>query len=165
MVRKKVEGDEAQRRAAAREARREGQAPSARGQTTGASKQRAHLPGHGSVPHEDKLASGGRAKQGEPVSAASAAPRAGQPGHDYTGRGQPPYTEQHERVFQAVTEAGQERGGDGAHLQEVARAAGLPPGETRDLLHDLVTVHRLVTELAGADSPDLGPRYEAKPRL
>jgi hypothetical protein len=33
------------------------------------------------------------------------------------------------------------------------------------LLHDLVTVHRLVTELEGTDTPDLGPRFEEKPRL
>jgi hypothetical protein len=44
MVRKKVEGDEDQRRAAAREAERAGERPSARGAMTGASKQRATWP-------------------------------------------------------------------------------------------------------------------------
>ncbi|MEU2791441.1 hypothetical protein [Streptomyces sp. NPDC007100] len=64
MVRKKVEGDENQRRAAAREARRAGEAPSARQATTGASKQRAHEPEKAS--HEEKLATQHRGKQDEP---------------------------------------------------------------------------------------------------
>jgi len=36
---------------------------------------------------------------------------------------------------------------------------------TRALLHDLAAVHRLVTILQGTDNPDLGPRFEVKPRL
>jgi hypothetical protein len=41
----------------------------------------------------------------------------------------------------------------------------MPPDETRAPLHDLTRVHRPVTELAGVDIPDMGPRWEAKPRL
>lgn len=62
MVRKKVEGNEDQRRAAARQARREGEAPSAQKETTGASKQRTHRPRHES--HEDKVAAIHQGKQG-----------------------------------------------------------------------------------------------------
>ncbi|MGK5531598.1 hypothetical protein ACSNOC_13505, partial [Streptomyces sp. URMC 129] len=43
MVRKKMEGDEDQRRTWAREAERVGERPSGRGTTTGASKQRTHV--------------------------------------------------------------------------------------------------------------------------
>lgn len=42
MVRKKMEGDEQQRRKKAREARERGHAPSEEGATTGGSKQRQH---------------------------------------------------------------------------------------------------------------------------
>jgi hypothetical protein len=45
------------------------------------------------------------------------------------------------------------------------RGAGLTPDETRSLVHDSVSVHRLVTELGGADRPDLGPPlFEVTPR-
>jgi RNA polymerase sigma-B factor len=50
-------------------------------------------------------------------------------------------------------------------VAEIADASGLSREETWVLLHDLVTVHRLVTELEGTDTPDLGPRFEEKPRL
>jgi hypothetical protein len=42
---------------------------------------------------------------------------------------------------------------------------GVAAWETAGLLHDLVTVHGLATELAGSDTPDMGPRFEIKPRL
>lgn len=145
MVRKKVEGDEEQRRAASREARREGEVPSARGVTTGASKQPGSQPGG--------------TEAGAEVGGSAAEER------DFTGRGRPGYTEAHERVFQAIAEAEQEHGGEGVTLDEAARRAGVPKDQTRTLLHDLTQTHRLVTELAGADEPDLGPRYETKPRL
>ncbi|MET9680415.1 hypothetical protein [Streptomyces coeruleorubidus] len=62
--------------------------------------------------------------------------------------------------------ATQERnGGDAVHLEEIVRASGVPQEETRILLHDLTQVHRLVTELAGGDTPDMAPRYEVAPRL
>lgn len=61
MVRKKMEGNEQQRRAAAHRARREGDSPSARKQTLGASKQRAHQPRH--EPHEEKMAALHQGKQ------------------------------------------------------------------------------------------------------
>ena len=61
MVGKKVEGNEDQRRAAAREARREGTTPSALKETTGASKQPGHHGRH--EPHEEKVASIHQGKQ------------------------------------------------------------------------------------------------------
>lgn len=41
----------------------------------------------------------------------------------------------------------------------------MPPDRVKVLLHDLSTEHRLVTQLRGSDSPDLGPHFEVKPRL
>ena len=76
-----------------------------------------------------------------------------------------PYTEAHELVFRALIRIQREHHGEAAHLEEVAGASGLPPDETSELLHDLVTVHGLATELAGSDSPDMGPRFEVKPRI
>ncbi|MFE0438706.1 hypothetical protein ACFW2K_27520 [Streptomyces nigra] len=55
--------------------------------------------------------------------------------------------------------------GDTVLSDEIARRAEVPPDEMRALLHDLTRVHRLATELAGVDTPDMGPRWEAKPRL
>ncbi|MFE0354616.1 hypothetical protein ACFW2I_14070 [Streptomyces nigra] len=45
-----------QRRAAARDAAAAGEAPSARNETLGASKQRTHMRHGGSVTHEDRIA-------------------------------------------------------------------------------------------------------------
>lgn len=53
MVRKQMEGDNRQRRAAAREARDEGLSPSEAGVTTGASKQNKHLKGNAS--HAERI--------------------------------------------------------------------------------------------------------------
>jgi hypothetical protein len=50
-MRKQTEGDNRQRRAAAKQARSEGRAPSAAGVTTGASKQRHHV---AAGDHEDR---------------------------------------------------------------------------------------------------------------
>ncbi|MFC4906681.1 hypothetical protein [Actinomadura gamaensis] len=166
MVRKKVEGNEQQRRAAAREAHRAGEAPSARKQTTGASKQRSHLTGRNSLTHEEKVTSPHRGKQQwEAGQADGTRPAAPEETRTFHGRGRPGYSERHERVFQAVADAEAEHDGQGVDLDETARRVGLPKDETRTLLHDLMTVHGLVTELAGADDPDLGPRYEVKPRM
>jgi hypothetical protein len=63
MVRKKVEGDETQRRHAAREARKSGDSPSAENVTTGASKQRHSRPKSEPHHHEERLASIHRGKQ------------------------------------------------------------------------------------------------------
>ncbi|MFF8193349.1 hypothetical protein ACF05L_21385 [Streptomyces bobili] len=84
-------------------------------------------------------------------------------GRSFMARG--PYTEAHELVFQALTRVQREHQGEAAHLEEVAGASGLPPDETSGLLHELVTVHGLATELAGSDSPDMGPRFEVMPRI
>lgn len=167
MVRKKVEGDEAQRRAWAREAERTGERPSAQRTTTGASKQRAHLPNRSSLTHEEKTESVHRGKQRRESREVAAARKADRPtpprGRTFTGREHPEYDEEHARVFQALSDAEQRHDGEAVYAQEVARTAGLPDARTRVLLHDLVTVHRLATELQGTDKPDLGPRYETKP--
>ncbi|MFC9289472.1 hypothetical protein [Streptomyces sp. NPDC057052] len=81
----------------------------------------------------------------------------------FEGRG--PYSEEHERVFQVLSRLQREHQGEAVHLEEVAGASRLPPEETAELLHDLVTVHGLATELAGSDTPDLGPRFELRPHL
>lgn len=170
MVRKKMEGDENQRRAAANRADREGERPSARGETTGASKQPTHLTGQSSLTHEERLAETHRGKQDEPrsedVEGPVRTPADLEPERTFAGRGKE-YTDQHARVFEAVTEAQEERGGEAVVLDVVARGAGLPKEETRALLHDLATTHRLVTELQRPEpgSPDMGTRFEAKPRL
>jgi hypothetical protein len=163
MVRKKTEGNEEQRRAAARRTRQHGVQPSALSETTGASKQREHLPRH--EPHDEKLAAAHQGKQRWQAIEA----RLGQPGgpgwNREFGPGSPEYAEEHEQVVSALAAAQGARGGEGVYRQEIARRAALPPERVRELLHDLTTVHRLVTQLEGADSPDLGPRFEIKPRL
>ena len=69
------------------------------------------------------------------------------------------YTDEHARVFSALTDAQQAHNGEAVYLDEVARCSGLPREQTRALLHGLAAVHRLVTILPGADDPDLGPRF------
>ena len=163
MVGKKVEGNEDQRRAEAREAHREGTTPSALKETTGASKQPGHHGRH--EDHEVKVASIHQGKQGWEETVPRRGPADEPPPVDYIGRGRPDYTDDHARVFTALTQAQEEHNGDAVYLDEIADGASLPEEQTRVLLHDLVTVHRLVTELQGSDHPDLGPRFEVKPRL
>ena len=165
MVGKKVEGNEEQRRAAARQARLQGETPSALKETTGASKQRSHLGRH--EPHEKKMAAVHQGKQEWQASREAeadvrdtVAPGSGQPS---PAPGSREYTAAHERVFTAIVAAQQAHDGEGVYLDEVARASGLDPKRTRALLHDLVTIHRLVTEMQGGDVPDLGPRFAARP--
>ena len=161
MVRKKVEGNEEQRREAARQARREGETPSARKVTTGASKQRSHRPRH--EPHEQKMAAAHQGKQewqATREAEADVRDRAVQePEQSFSGQQNSDYTASHERVFSALMEAQQAHGGEGVYLEEVAQASDLDRERTRALLHDLTAVHRLVTELQSADEPDLGPRF------
>lgn len=160
MVRKKVEGNEEQRRAAAREARREGQAPSAQEVTTGASKQRTHL--RHSLPHEEKAAAVHEGKQQWPGGVGDLPPGTS-PERALAGHAD--YSEAHERVFLALTEAQERHGGEAVYLEEVARGSGMSREQARGLLHDLARVHRLVTVVEQADTPDLGPRFEVRPRL
>ena len=61
---KQMEGNQNQRRAAARHARQEHEAPSADQVTTGAWKQRRHLPA--SADHDEKIAARHEGKQDEP---------------------------------------------------------------------------------------------------
>ncbi|MFE3032356.1 hypothetical protein ACFXKY_11955 [Streptomyces canus] len=169
MVGKKMEGNEEQRRAAAREAAAAGESPSARNETTGASKQRTHLRHGGSVTHDDRIAAQHRGKQqwrpGDLAEERIKDPAAAGPERTFVEGERQEYTQEHERVFQAVSAAQAAHDGDAVYLDEIARGADIPPNETRALLHDLTRVHRLVTELAGADTPDMGPRWETKPRL
>jgi hypothetical protein len=164
MVRKKMEGDEEQRRAAARAAREAGSTPSADKVTTGASKQRSHLSHRDSVTHDERLASRHRGKQraGDTGEARGRAPDR-EPAVSFTGRGRPGYSSEHERVLGALVRSMERHGGDAVHLEEVARTADMPRDEVRPLMHDLVTTHKVATELAGVDRPDLGPRYGLKP--
>ncbi|GAA3656864.1 hypothetical protein ACG5V6_00255 [Streptomyces chitinivorans] len=160
---KKMEGDEDQKRAAAREAERAGQQPSERSETTGASKQRTHLTGRSAITHEERLETRDQGKQGR--RAADTGPRpAGQTGRTFTGRGAPPYGEEHEKVFRALAAEEGRHPGEPVHLQDVSRAAELPEERTRVLLHDLVAVHKLATEVQEDAGPGTGPRYETKPR-
>ncbi|UNO43531.1 hypothetical protein [Streptomyces sp. MST-110588] len=168
MVRKKVEGDEEQRRAAAREAERAHETPGARHVTTGGSKQRTHLTSKHSLTHEEKIATVHEGKQQSvPASATRRErdPAARDAERTFRGRGSPEYSARHEAVFRAVADMErQHEPGRGAYLDEVARSADLPKEETRALLHDLTATHKLVTVLRDSgDTPDQGPRFEVKP--
>ncbi|UED84977.1 hypothetical protein [Streptomyces profundus] len=166
MVRKKVEGNEEQRRAAARSAREAGESPSARNVTTGGSKQRTHVPDRNSWSHEERTEPLERGKQrveaAEEEARRAEPPPAPPPGRDFTGRAHPGYDQEHQAVFQAVATAERRHGGNAVHAHEVARTAGLPHDRTKVLLHDLVTDQRLVTKLENTDTPDMGPRYETR---
>lgn len=165
MVRKKTEGNEEQRRAAARQARAAGTSPSALKETTGASKQRTHLSRRGT--HEEKSATAGEGKQRwqarEPGAAGVTNADLGL--NRTFGGEREDFTADHEQVFRALTEAQATNGGEGVYLDEIARISGLPRERVRSLLHDLTAVHRLVTEVGETDTPNLGPRFEEKPRL
>jgi len=168
MAGKEMEGNEEQRRAAAREARREGSTPSAEKVTTGASKQPSHLSRH--VPHEEKVARRHEGKQ-QWQAEWEAAARQRHRGEaepqvsPFAGRGRPGYTEAHEQVFAALAAAQAAHGGDAVDLDEVASGSGFPPDQTRALLHDLAEVDRLVTILQGTGAPGPAERFEVKPRL
>ncbi|MFD7708692.1 hypothetical protein ACFV6E_38455 [Streptomyces sp. NPDC059785] len=169
MAGKKMEGNEQQRRAAARDAVADGDSPSARNASTGASKQRTHLRHGGSVTHDERIAAQHRGKQqwrpGDLADKRVGDPAAAGAERTFVEGERQEYTQEHERVFEAVTRAQASHDGDAVLLDDIARTADLPPERTRALLHDLTQVHRLVTELTGADTPDLGPRWETKPRL
>ncbi|MGY1439259.1 hypothetical protein [Streptomyces reniochalinae] len=166
MVRKKVEGDEEQRRAAAHKAHRDEEPPSARSVTTGASKQRAHRAGPSARQDEEMLAQR-QGKQGHSAEAPSPAPRGGvgpaEPRSPYQGRGRPGYSQEHEKVFRALVTAEEQHGGEAVSLEDVSREAAMPRNRTRTMMHDLVTVHHLATELQSTDTPDVDSRYESKP--
>jgi hypothetical protein len=165
MVGKKVEGNEEQRRAAARQARQEGTTPSAQKETTGASKQRSHLPRHAS--HERKMSAVHQGKQEWQASREAEADVRGpaEPPRTFDGSETSEYTTDHEQVFAALTDAQQANGGEAVYLDEIAQRSGQDRDRTRTLLHDLTEIHHLVTQLHQTDSPDLGPRFEVKPRL
>ena len=165
MVRKKVEGDEEERRAEARKATGDGESPSARGVTTGASKQRRHMGPSGSPDHQQKLGAQHRGKQswrpGDLAEEELVDMAAAEPSRTFQGRGQPPYGEQHEQVFRALASAERENGGEPVQLHDVVHASGLPKDEVRTLLHDLVAVHHLATAIQNETT---GALYETAPR-
>lgn len=166
MVRKKVEGNEEQRRAAAHEAHRAGESPSAWASTTGASKQPTHMGAHEGS-HEEKLAAQHRGKARWRASDLAEEelrdPAAEEPARTYHGRAKPEYDERHEQVFRALASAEEEHGGRSVRVTEVSRKAGMGKAETRDVLHDLATEQGLAAELQ--DPGDgFGPSYETKPR-
>jgi hypothetical protein len=160
---KKMEGDEDQKRAAARDAEEAGHRPSEWSETTGASKQRTHLTGRSTITHGERLETRDQGKQGWRSSDTGSRP-AEQTERDFTGRGAPEYGEEHEKVFRALAAEESRHPGEPVRLQDVSRAADLPEERTRVLLHDLVAVHKLATEVQEGAAPDLGPRYETKPR-
>jgi hypothetical protein len=167
MVRKKTEGNEEQRREAARRARSRGMAPSAMQETTGASKQRNHLSRH--EEHDRKAAAVHRGKQqwqaAQSREAADARLASGSRPGPELGSGEPAYSGEHEQVLNALADAQDASGGEGVYAEEIARRAAMPPHRVKALLHDLSTEHRLVTQVRGSDSFDLGPRFEVKLRL
>lgn len=165
MVRKKTEGDEDQRRAAAYRARRLGEKPSAVHATTGASKQRTHVPHRHSSGHAERTAHihEGKQRSGSAALARGEPRPVDPPGRTYRGRNRPGYTRDHEEVYAALADAQRANGGDAVHLETVAQYAGRPADETRVLLHDLTAVEHLASQLQGTDDPDLGPRYETRP--
>jgi hypothetical protein len=159
---KQVEGNQDQRR----DARREDVAPSAMKETTGASKQPGHHGRHDPhEEHEEKADSIHEGEQSWRETVPDPEPADDTPPVDFGGRGKPDYSEDHARVFTALTLAQEEHNGEGIYLDEIADGAGLPESETRELLRDLTNAHHLVTELEGSDTPDLGPRYEVRPSL
>ncbi|WP_326691887.1 hypothetical protein OIE63_35250 [Streptomyces sp. NBC_01795] len=168
MVRKKVEGDEDQRRRAAHKAHRDEESPSVRHATTGASKQRAHRSAGDSSRQDEETPVQRQGKQGHSAEAPDAAPpsaaRPARPESPFQGRGHPDYSAEHEQVFAALVTAEQRNGGQPVLLADIARSADRSEEETRVLVHDLVAVHHLVTELQGSD-PVEDPRYETKLRL
>lgn len=164
MARKKMEGDEEQRRGAARDARAAGAAPSQEQVTIGASKQPSEPP-VGSPSHEEKLAGEHRGKQQWRDNLADVEVEdttAEDPTTSYSGRGKPEFTEHHESVYRAVVTAMERNASDAAFVGEVAHDADLPADDVRALLHDLTSVHHVVSVVEG-DGPDLGPRYMPSP--
>jgi hypothetical protein len=66
-------------------------------------------------------------------------------------------------VYRAVAEV-EVRGG-AAHLQDIARDAGLDLDRARAAVHRLLhTQPKILHELPGADPTDPGPTYELAPR-
>jgi hypothetical protein len=165
MVDKKTEGDEQQRRARARQARKAGSTPSAELVTTGASKQ-LHRTDR-KDPHQEQLAAIKRGKQQGPGPQPPgrrglnptdewSRPRPGRPPMA-GGRGEIiDLSEEQAQVYGAVAEL--EASGEAVYLNHVADTVGRPVVETRRILGDLLDAN-LVQEVATADQPDFGFQY------
>lgn len=164
MVNKKVEGDEQQRRARGRQARKSGSTPSAELVTTGASKQ-SHRTDH-KDPHQERLAATTRGKQQSP-GPQPAGRWMPDPSEEWSRRGGPPsvtggqgrtidLSEEQGQVYRAVADL--EARGEPVYLNRVADAVGRPVVETRRILGDLLD-DNLVQEVDVPDQPDFGSQY------
>lgn len=174
-MKKQMEGNEEQRRAAAADARDDGQAPSEAGVTTGASKQRQKL--SQKADHEDRLRNPGRGKQQPDQFAADPRPgstpsRRGaddavvgptdgfppRDGGDHADAGD--LDDRDERVFRSLVALEDE---DSAPtLSDIAREADIDVDDATTVMQRLINDHDLVQEL-GAD-PEAGHRYRVKAR-
>lgn len=164
MASKKMEGDEDQRRARARQAREAGSTPSAELVTKGASKQPRRT--GQKEPHEERLAAGKRGKQQSP-DREPARPPAPNPteqwSREQTGRkpsasrrGTINLSPEQDEVYAAVAEL--EADGEPVYLSRIADAAHRPELETRRIVGDLLDAN-LIQEIAAPDQPDLGLQY------
>jgi hypothetical protein len=81
------------------------------------------------------------------------------------GSGAEDYSFEHEQVLNALVQAQEAHEGEAVYLGEVTAASGLPQDRVRELLDELTTVYRLVTQLQETDASGPGPRYEVRPRL
>lgn len=164
MAGKKMEGDENQRRARARQARESGSTPSAELVTKGASKQRLRT--GQKEPHQERLAAGNRGKQQSPQAEPARPPTPDpsdqwsrqQTGHKPSaGRGGTiNLSPEQSEVYAAVAEL--EAIGEPVYLSQIATAAHRPELETRRIVGDLLDAN-LIQEIAAPDQPDFGLRY------
>lgn len=172
-MRKQTEGDNQRRRAAARDARRHGDAPSERGVTTGASKQRRHLGNE--AEHDEKIAGPGWGKQDPQRYAAgprpgsvpsTAAPRASSPPRSPAPSSRPgELSGTAARAFEAIATV-ETRDGAAVSAQAIASAASLDVSDLERALDELVRVHDVVIELPVDDGDGLGgPVYRIKARV
>jgi hypothetical protein len=164
MTSKKMEGDENQRRARARQAKEAGSTPSAELVTKGASKQ-PHRTGQ-KEPHEERLAAGKRGKQQSP-DPEPIRPPTPSPAEQWSRRetGQKPtagrggtinLSEEQGEVYEAVAEL--EATGEPVYLSRIAAATRQPELEARRIVGDLLDAN-LLQEVATPDQPDLGFQY------
>lgn len=173
---KQMEGDNRQRRERAKDARDEGEVPSAEGVTTGASGQRRHLGGN--AEHDERLAGPGWGKQ-QPErvapdprpgsvpnreNATGAPPPASAPARPQPDRPPGQLSEEEQRVFEAVVRRELDQGA--SLLADVAQDVGLSRPDTEAVLRRLVDHHDVVQQLPeDPDAEGFGPRYRTKTRV
>jgi hypothetical protein len=99
--------------------------PCAQKVTAGASEQRSHRPCH--EPHEEKVAAIQQGKQGwQEDTEAGISQQVADYEQDKRFADHEDYTDEHARVFGALTDAQQARDGEAVYLDEVARAGACP---------------------------------------